>query len=64
MQEFSSAEQTIPGSPDDAFLEDLNPCLTPCSSKAKSKVGIVLIFLTSLAFKSLIITNLGLSIGL
>ncbi|CAA6653606.1 unnamed protein product [Spirodela intermedia] len=35
--EFSSAEQTIPGSPDDAFLEDLNPCLTPCSSKAKPK---------------------------
>ncbi|MCD7452049.1 hypothetical protein HAX54_014889 [Datura stramonium] len=34
--EFSS-ENTIPGSPDDMFLKDLNPCLTPYSAKTKSK---------------------------
>ncbi|XP_021294607.1 uncharacterized protein LOC110424377 [Herrania umbratica] len=35
--EFSSADATTPGSPDDLFLEDLNPCLTPYYSKTKSK---------------------------
>ncbi|XP_060186326.1 uncharacterized protein LOC132615733 [Lycium barbarum] len=34
--EFSS-ENTIPGSPDDMLLKDLNPCLTPYSTKRKSK---------------------------
>ncbi|XP_071921547.1 uncharacterized protein [Coffea arabica] len=27
--EFSSGDHTAPGSPDDMFLKDLNPCLTP-----------------------------------
>ncbi|CAI9087138.1 OLC1v1021132C1 [Oldenlandia corymbosa var. corymbosa] len=27
--EFSSGDQTTPGSPDDLFIKDLNPCLTP-----------------------------------
>ncbi|EOY28939.1 hypothetical protein QUC31_013318 [Theobroma cacao] len=35
--EFSSADATTPGSPDDLFLEDLNPCLTPYYTKTKSK---------------------------
>ncbi|XP_031399139.1 uncharacterized protein LOC116209591 [Punica granatum] len=35
--EFSSADATAPGSPDDLFLKDLNPCLTPHSTKIKSK---------------------------
>ncbi|XP_009795890.1 uncharacterized protein LOC107776998 [Nicotiana tabacum] len=34
--EFSS-EPTIPGSPDDMLLKDLNPCLTPYSTKTKSE---------------------------
>uniref|UniRef100_A0A1D1Y8T8 UPF0182 protein CYB_0372 n=1 Tax=Anthurium amnicola TaxID=1678845 RepID=A0A1D1Y8T8_9ARAE len=37
MQEFSSEEQIMPGSPDDMFLKDLNPRLTPCFPKSKSK---------------------------
>ncbi|XP_071725149.1 uncharacterized protein [Rutidosis leptorrhynchoides] len=35
--EFSSSDFTMPGSPDDVFLEDLNPCLTPYCVKEKSK---------------------------
>ncbi|CAK9156818.1 unnamed protein product [Ilex paraguariensis] len=35
--EFSSWDHTTPGSPDDMFLKDLNPCLTPYYAKAKSK---------------------------
>ncbi|XWS19286.1 hypothetical protein CRYUN_Cryun31cG0002800 [Craigia yunnanensis] len=35
--EFSSGDPTTPGSPDDLFLEDLNPCLTPYYAKTKSK---------------------------
>ncbi|XP_042029036.1 uncharacterized protein LOC121775985 isoform X1 [Salvia splendens] len=35
-QEYSSGDYTTPGSPDDMFLNDLNPCLTPYS-KTKSK---------------------------
>ncbi|KAG8385855.1 hypothetical protein BUALT_Bualt03G0088600 [Buddleja alternifolia] len=35
-QEFSSGDFTTPDSPDDMFLKDLNPCLTPYS-KTKSK---------------------------
>ncbi|KAK8500357.1 hypothetical protein V6N13_008856 [Hibiscus sabdariffa] len=35
--EFSSCEPTTPGSPDDLFLEDLNPCLTPYYAKTKSR---------------------------
>ncbi|KAL7243037.1 hypothetical protein ACSBR1_015447 [Camellia fascicularis] len=35
--EFSSGDHTIPGSPDDMFLKDLNPCLTPYYAKTKSK---------------------------
>lgn len=34
--EFSSGDRTTPGSPDDMFLNDLNPCLTPYA-KSKSK---------------------------
>ncbi|XP_047956254.1 uncharacterized protein LOC125201987 [Salvia hispanica] len=34
--EYSSGDYTTPGSPDDMFLNDLNPCLTPYS-KTKSK---------------------------
>nr|GMC53218.1 epidermal growth factor receptor substrate 15 homolog [Ipomoea batatas] len=34
--EFSYGDQTTPGSPDDMFLKDLNPCLTPYA-KTKSK---------------------------
>ncbi|XP_068317236.1 uncharacterized protein [Pyrus communis] len=34
--EFSSGEPASPGSPDDMFLKDLNPCLTPFP-KTKSK---------------------------
>ncbi|KAL5987949.1 hypothetical protein ACLOJK_035710 [Asimina triloba] len=38
VQEFSSGDPVTPGgSPDDLFLKDLNPLLTPCNSKAKSK---------------------------
>ncbi|XP_073300931.1 uncharacterized protein [Primulina huaijiensis] len=36
-QEFSSGDYTTPQSLDDMFLKDLNPCLTPCYSKTKSK---------------------------
>ncbi|KAL7130444.1 hypothetical protein ABFS83_13G134600 [Erythranthe nasuta] len=36
-QEYSSGDYTTPQSPDDMFLKDLNPCLTPCYSKTKSK---------------------------
>ncbi|KAL0407198.1 UNVERIFIED_CONTAM: hypothetical protein Slati_4033700 [Sesamum latifolium] len=36
-QEFSSGDYTIPESPDDMFLKDLNPCLTPYYAKTKSK---------------------------
>ncbi|XP_044481030.1 uncharacterized protein LOC123207636 [Mangifera indica] len=35
--EFSSEAATTPGSPDDMFLKDLNPCLTPYCTKTKSK---------------------------
>ncbi|XP_011095934.1 leucine-rich repeat flightless-interacting protein 2 isoform X2 [Sesamum indicum] len=35
-QEFSSGDYTTPESPDDMFLKDLNPCLTPYA-KTKSK---------------------------
>ncbi|KAF3671797.1 putative RNA-dependent RNA polymerase 6-like isoform X1 [Capsicum annuum] len=35
--EFSSTDHTIPGSPDDMFLKDVNPCLTPYYAKTKSK---------------------------
>ncbi|KAL2473539.1 hypothetical protein Fot_49275 [Forsythia ovata] len=35
--EFSSGDYTTPGSPDDMFLKDLNPCLTPNYAKTKSK---------------------------
>ncbi|KAJ6823715.1 uncharacterized protein M6B38_127650 [Iris pallida] len=36
--EYSSGGPTsVYGSPDDMFLKDLNPCLTPCFSKTKSK---------------------------
>lgn len=35
--EFSSEDHTIPGSPDDMFLKDVNPCLTPYYAKTKSK---------------------------
>lgn len=38
IQELSSGERTTPGSPDDMFLNDLNPCLTPYA-KSKSKVN-------------------------
>ena len=37
-QEFSSGDHTAPGSPDDMFLKDLNPCLTPYY-KTKSMVS-------------------------
>ncbi|XP_075505563.1 uncharacterized protein LOC142542682 [Primulina tabacum] len=36
-QEFSSGDYTTPQSLDGMFLEDINPCLTPCYSKTKSK---------------------------
>ncbi|KAL0443039.1 UNVERIFIED_CONTAM: hypothetical protein Slati_2026600 [Sesamum latifolium] len=36
-QEFSSGDYTTPESPDDMFLKDLNPCLTPSYAKTKSK---------------------------
>lgn len=36
IQEFSSEDVTTPGSPDDMFLKDLNPCLTPFSVKKKT----------------------------
>ncbi|MQL96285.1 hypothetical protein Taro_028965, partial [Colocasia esculenta] len=35
--EFSSGDQMTPGIPDDMFLKDMNPCLTPCFPKTKSK---------------------------
>ncbi|KAF3451856.1 hypothetical protein FNV43_RR07952 [Rhamnella rubrinervis] len=35
--EFSTGDPTSPGSPDDMFLKDLNPCLTPYFAKSKSK---------------------------
>ncbi|KAL0353309.1 UNVERIFIED_CONTAM: hypothetical protein Sangu_0912200 [Sesamum angustifolium] len=35
--EFSSGDYTTPESPDDMFLKDLNPCLTPSYAKTKSK---------------------------
>ncbi|KAK9267727.1 hypothetical protein L1049_010160 [Liquidambar formosana] len=35
--EYSSGDPTTPGSPDDMFLKDLNPCLTPYYAKTKSK---------------------------
>ncbi|KAF8031824.1 hypothetical protein BT93_D0897 [Corymbia citriodora subsp. variegata] len=35
--EFSSSEGTAPGSPDDLFLKDMNPCLTPNDGKTRSK---------------------------
>lgn len=39
VQEFSSGDPMTPiGSPDDMFLKDLNPCLTPYYAKTKSKV--------------------------
>lgn len=39
IQEFSSSEATAPDSPDDLFLKDLNPCLTPNVGKTRSKVN-------------------------
>ncbi|KAL1559982.1 hypothetical protein AAHA92_10256 [Salvia divinorum] len=36
-QEYSSGDYTTTKSPDDMFLKDLNPCLTPCYSRTKSK---------------------------
>ncbi|KAA8537281.1 hypothetical protein F0562_027032 [Nyssa sinensis] len=35
--EISTGDHTTPGSPDDLFLKDLNPCLTPYYAKTKSK---------------------------
>ncbi|KAF8414244.1 hypothetical protein HHK36_002244 [Tetracentron sinense] len=35
--EYSSGDPTTPGSPDDMFLKDLNPCLTPYYVKTKSE---------------------------
>ncbi|XP_028754940.1 uncharacterized protein LOC114723860 [Neltuma alba] len=35
--ELSSDDLTIPGSPDDLLLKDLNPCLTPRNAKSKSR---------------------------
>ncbi|XP_043693446.1 uncharacterized protein LOC122643936 [Telopea speciosissima] len=35
--EFSSGDPVTPGSPDDMFLKDLNPCLTPYYAMTKSK---------------------------
>ncbi|KAJ9185153.1 hypothetical protein P3X46_004814 [Hevea brasiliensis] len=35
--EFSSWDAASPGSPDDMFLKDVNPCLTPHYAKTKSK---------------------------
>ncbi|KAL9398071.1 hypothetical protein Peur_007032 [Populus x canadensis] len=35
--EFSSCDGATPGSPDDTFLKDFNPCLTPYCAKKKSK---------------------------
>ncbi|KAI9123532.1 hypothetical protein K1719_004832 [Acacia pycnantha] len=35
--ELSSDELTIPGSPDDLLLKDLNPCLTPRNAKSRSR---------------------------
>ncbi|KAM4101640.1 hypothetical protein ACB094_05G159300 [Castanea mollissima] len=35
--DFSSGDPTTPGSPDDMFLKDVNPCLTPYCAKSKSK---------------------------
>ncbi|XP_057462188.1 uncharacterized protein LOC130752433 [Actinidia eriantha] len=35
--EFSSEDHATPGSPDDMFLKDLNPCLTPYYAQTKSK---------------------------
>ncbi|XP_077230148.1 structural maintenance of chromosomes protein [Tasmannia lanceolata] len=35
--EFSSGDPVTPGSPDDMFLKDLNPCLTPYFDRTKSK---------------------------
>ncbi|KAF2306056.1 hypothetical protein GH714_010656 [Hevea brasiliensis] len=36
-EEFSSWDAASPGSPDDMFLKDVNPCLTPHYAKTKSK---------------------------
>ncbi|KAI4296028.1 hypothetical protein L6164_036018 [Bauhinia variegata] len=35
--EFSSEDLTTPGSLDDLLLNDLNPCLTPCNAKSRSR---------------------------
>ncbi|XP_057545237.1 uncharacterized protein LOC130824317 [Amaranthus tricolor] len=35
--DFSDDEPSTPDSPDDMLLNDVNPCLTPCYSKMKSK---------------------------
>ncbi|KAJ4980548.1 hypothetical protein NE237_031385 [Protea cynaroides] len=35
--EYSSGDPVSPGSPDDMFLKDLNPCLTPYYAMTKSK---------------------------
>ncbi|KAF9612478.1 hypothetical protein IFM89_000226, partial [Coptis chinensis] len=35
--EFSLGDPTGPESPDDMFLKDFNPCLTPYSTKTRSK---------------------------
>ncbi|CAH9086082.1 unnamed protein product [Cuscuta europaea] len=36
-QDFSSEDNASPSSPDEMFLKDLNPCLTPYYIKSKSK---------------------------
>ncbi|VFQ98787.1 unnamed protein product [Cuscuta campestris] len=36
-EDFSSEDNATPASPDDMFLNDLNPCLTPYYPKSKSK---------------------------
>lgn len=51
--EFSSGDYTTPGSPDDMFLKDLNPCLTPNYAKTKSKVPIFKLKPNLFAFPSL-----------
>ncbi|KAI4298799.1 hypothetical protein L6164_032316 [Bauhinia variegata] len=35
--EFSSEDLTTPGSLDELLLKDLNPCLTPCNTKSRSR---------------------------
>ncbi|CAA3025409.1 Hypothetical predicted protein [Olea europaea subsp. europaea] len=51
--EFSSGDYTTPGSPDDMFLKDLNPCLTPNYAKTRSKVHVFKLKPNLFAFPSL-----------